>query len=61
MLINQEIRQFLQHLLIYKMPFKNNNRKTTTLKRRIGPAGPATYKAKKAPMGKTAPSFKQLL
>ena len=44
-----------------KMPFKNNNRKTTTLKRRIGPAGPATYKGKKAPMGKTAPSFKQLL
>ena len=43
-----------------KMPFKNNNRKTTTLKRRIGPAGPATYKAKQAPMGKTAPSFKQL-
>jgi hypothetical protein len=43
-----------------KMPVKHNNRKTTSLKRRIGPAGPATYKAKPGPMGKTAPSFKQL-
>ena len=44
-----------------KMPFKHNNRITTSLKKRIGPAGPATYKAKQAPIGKTAPSFKQLL
>jgi hypothetical protein len=44
-----------------KMPLKDGNRKTTVLKKRIGPAGPATYKAKQAPIGKTAPSFKQLL
>ena len=44
-----------------KMPFKHNNRITTVTKKRIGPAGPATYKGKKAPLGKTAPSFKQLL
>ena len=35
-----------------KMPFKNGNRSyNCLLRKRIGPAGPATYKAKQAPIG----------
>ena len=44
-----------------KVVIKCNNRKTTELKSRIGPAGPTTFKGKRSRYGKTAPSFKNLL
>ncbi len=44
-----------------KVPMKYTNRKTTELKNRYNPAGPASYKANKSKFGKTSPSFKQLL
>ena len=44
-----------------KVIIKCNNRKTTELKSRVGPAGPTVYKAKRSKYGETAPSFKNLL
>ena len=44
-----------------KISLKSTNRKTTVLKNRYNPAGPATYRKTKANIGKTAPSLKQIL
>lgn len=44
-----------------KVSMKYTNRRTTSTKNRVGPAGPATYKQRKASMGKQSPSLKNLL
>ena len=44
-----------------KVLLQNSNRVTTGQKKRVNPAGPAVFHKNKAPMGKIAPTFKQVL
>ena len=43
-----------------KVILPNSNRITTGQKERVNPAGPAVFHKNKAPMGETAPTFKQV-